>query len=211
MPRQHPFQDFHRFGRLAQLVPAAGPAHRDEQVVRLPRLQVFEVPEGLFGLVLYPKVGMLDGRHAHNAWLQELPDPVTKVTWDNYASLSPSAAQKLGVEDGDIVRVAADGASPIELPAFVQPGQHDATVAIALGYGRAGTDRFAKIGPPWFEARPLAGLVGANVSALVTAADNVRQYSGRAVRVTKTGRRRQLASTQVPRGGLSFRKRHLPS
>ena len=46
---------------------------------------------------------------------------------------------------------------PIELPAFVQPGQHDAAVAIALGYGRAGTDRFASVGPPWFEARALTG------------------------------------------------------
>jgi len=92
---------------------------------------------------------------------------------------------------------AADGGSPIELPAFVQPGQHDGAVAIALGYGRAGTDRFAKIGPPWFEARPLAGLVGVNASAFVTTTDNVRQYSGRTVTVTKTGGRRQLASTQV--------------
>ena len=55
--------------------------------------------------VLYPTMGMLDGRHGHNAWLHELPDPVTKVTWDNYACLSPDAAQPLGVEDGDVVRV----------------------------------------------------------------------------------------------------------
>ena len=100
---------------------------------------------------------MLDGRHAHNAWLQELPDPVTKVTWDNYACLSPAAATKLGVRTAISSASRADGGAAIELPAFVQPGQHDAAVAIALGYGRAGTDRFAKIGPPWFEARPRAG------------------------------------------------------
>ena len=108
------------------------------------------------------------------------------------------AAQRLGVADGDVVRVtAADGAPPLELPAFVQPGQHDASVAIALGYGRAGTDRFAKVGPPWFEARPPAGLVGVNASALVTSTDSTRRYSGRAVTVVKTGRTHQLASTQV--------------
>ena len=107
-------------------------------------------------------------------------------------------AQRLGIEDGDVVRIAAaDGGPPLELPAFVQPGQHDATVAIALGYGRAGTDRFARVGPPWFEARAHAGVVGVNASALVGAVDGTRQYSGRAVTVVKTGRRQELASTQI--------------
>jgi Fe-S-cluster-containing dehydrogenase component len=157
-----------------------------------------EAPAGAFALVLYPKVGMLDGRHGHNAWLHELPDPVTKVTWDNYACFSPAAARQLGLKDGDVVRVsAAGGASPIELPAFVQPGQHDDVVAIALGYGRAGTDRFAKVGPPWFGARPPAGLVGVNASAMVTTVDRTRRYTGRAVTVAKTGRSHQLASTQI--------------
>ena len=162
-----------------------------------PVLRPDDIPASGFGLALYPNIGMLDGRHAHNAWLHEMPDPVTKVTWDNYASLSPAAAQKLGVEDGDVVRVAADGGPSIELPAFVQPGQHDATVAIALGYGRAGTDRFGKIGPPWFEARPRPDIVGINVSAFVTTTDGARQYSGRAVTVARTGRKHQLASTQI--------------
>jgi molybdopterin-containing oxidoreductase family iron-sulfur binding subunit len=132
------------------------------------------------------------------------------VTWDNYASLSPAAARKIGVEDGDVVRVVADGGPAIELPAFVQPGQHDAAVAIALGYGRTGTDRFGKIGPPWFEARARPDVVGINASGFVTATDGARQYSGRGVTVTKTGGRHQLASTQVhyslsPPGGPETR------
>ena len=155
-----------------------------------------EIAPSAFALVLYPKVGMLDGRHAHNAWLHELPDPVTKVTWDNYACLSPAAARRLCVADGDVVRV-SDGTSTLELPAFVRPGQHDGTVAIALGYGRVGTDRFAKVGPPWFEARPPSGLVGVNASALVSVAGDSRTYAGRSVTVTKTGRVHPLASTQV--------------
>ena len=121
---------------------------------------------------------------------------MTKVTWDNYACFSPAAAGTLGVSDGDVVRVAADAVS-LELPAFIQPGQHDGTVAIALGYGRAGTDRFAKVGPPWIEARRREGLVGVNTSALVETAGSQRQYSGRLVTVSKTGRRHQLASTQL--------------
>jgi Fe-S-cluster-containing dehydrogenase component/anaerobic selenocysteine-containing dehydrogenase len=157
-----------------------------------------ELPADALALVLYPKIGMLDGRHGHNAWLHELPDPVTKVTWDNYACFSPAAATRLGIEDGDIVRVAAAGGPlSIELPAFVQPGQHDSSVAVALGYGRLGTDRFARVGPPWFEARARDGVVGVNASALIGAVDATRLYSGRAVMVVKTGRARQLASTQT--------------
>ena len=151
-----------------------------------------------FALVLYPKVGMLDGRHGHNAWLHELPDPVTKVTWDNYACLSPGAAARLGIEDGDIVRVApADGAPAIELPAFVQPGQHDAVRGNRARLRPRRNRPLRSVGPPWFEARPLTGLVGVNAAALVTATENARQYSGRGVSVARTGRARQLASTQV--------------
>jgi len=104
---------------------------------------------GQLALVLYAKVGMLDGRHAHNPWLHEMPDTVTKVVWDNYASLSAATADRLGVEQGDLV-----DAGGVRLPAHIQPGQHDDVVAIALGYGRAGTDRFAHVGPDWLEGSP---------------------------------------------------------
>src|SRR5262249_27258370 len=63
------------------------------------------VPPGEFALVLYRPVGLRSGSHAYNPWLQELPDPISKVTWDNYASLSPAAAANLGVSDGDVIRL----------------------------------------------------------------------------------------------------------
>ncbi len=150
-----------------------------------------------FALVLYPAIGMRDGRHAHNAWLHELPDPVTKVTWDNYACLSPAAAKRLGVRDEDVVRITADGSPPVELPVVVQPGQHDAVVAIPLGYGRTGTERFNQVGPPWIEARHRTGVVGVRASEFVQAADSARRYVGGTVTVTPTGRRQLLASTQT--------------
>ena len=182
---------------MADIAPRHSAARPFDFSAVRPILRPEELAPNAFALVLYPKIGMLDGRHGHNAWLHELPDPVTKVTWDNYASFSPAAAKRLGVADGDVVRVTATGIPPLELPAFVQPGQHDASVAIALGYGRAGTDRFAKVGPPWFEARPRAGLVGVNASTLVTTEDTARVYSGRSVTVVKTGRTHPLASTQI--------------
>jgi molybdopterin-containing oxidoreductase family iron-sulfur binding subunit len=183
---------------VAEVVPRASLLRPfDFKAVR-PILRPEEPVANAFALVLYPKIGMLDGRHGHNAWLHELPDPVSKVTWDNYACFSPAAARRLGIADGDVVRMTAVGAPPLELPAFVQPGQHDGTVAIALGYGRTGTDRFAKVGPPWFEARPPIGLVGVNASGFVTSEEEgTRRYSGRAVTVVKTGRTHPLASTQI--------------
>jgi molybdopterin-containing oxidoreductase family iron-sulfur binding subunit len=159
-------------------------------------LQADPPPDPEFSLALYQTVAMLDGRHAHNAWLHELPDPVTKVTWDNYASLSPAAARRLDIRDGDLVRVASNDHA-LELPAIVQPGQHDAVVAIALGYGCAGTERFNDVGPPWLEARRRTGVIGVKASGLTTAVDGIRGYAGRRVTVAKTGRHHSLASTQT--------------
>ncbi len=154
-----------------------------------------DVHSGSFTLVVYPKVGILDGRHAHNPWLQELPDPITKATWDNYACLSPATAAKLGVRDGDVVRITSSGqkgeAVSIELPVLVQPGQHDQVVAVALGYGSKATERFAGIGPKWIEGRSSLGpngRVGTSVAPLLP--------GGSGVTLTHTGRHHALACTQ---------------
>ncbi len=160
-------------------------------------------PAGAFTLLLYPKVGMLEGRHAHNAWLHELPDPISKVTWDNYACLSPAGAARLGVAQDDVVRIEAkDGGgkvSTLELPVYIQPGQHDEVVAVALGYGRKGTERFARLGPRWIWARPGVGengLVGTNAAPLLELADGSLRYARLDVRLAKMGRKHALACTQ---------------
>lgn len=153
-----------------------------------------------FGLVAHPAVGILDGSHAHNPWLQELPDPVTKVTWDNVASLSAARAEALGVEQGDVVRITtADGAHAVDLPVILQRGQHDDVVAVALGYGRAGTDRFHGVGPDWFEGRPTVeagGTVGSRIEALRTLREDLLNGDGIAVTIAATGARAQVACTQ---------------
>lgn len=181
-------------------VPAAGDF--DRKTVQLGE-NTPERPSGDFTLVLYPTVGLLDGRHALNPWLQELPDPVTKVTWDNYACLSPRTAAGLSVEDGDVVRIgsgAPDGeAHGLELPVLIQPGQHDRVVAVALGYGRQGTERFAKIAPDWIEARPLVGpngLVGTNAATWLALEAGELRYERNGVTLAKTGQKHPLACTQ---------------
>ncbi len=76
-----------------------------------------------------------DGRFANNGWLQELPHPVSKITWDNYASISPITAKQLNVQMNDFIEVSLDGRKLV-LPALIQPGVHERTINIELGYGR---------------------------------------------------------------------------
>ena len=156
-------------------------------------------PEGL-ALVLYPKVSMLDGRHAHNPWLQELPDPLTKVCWDNYAIVSERLAGEQGLEVGEVVRVSsADGTASVELPLVVQRGQHDRVVAIALGYGRLGTDRFERLAPDWLEGEPTirAGeTLGVNLAPWLRFEAGLSRGDGQRVQLARTGRRVELACTQ---------------
>jgi molybdopterin-containing oxidoreductase family iron-sulfur binding subunit len=151
-----------------------------------------------FALVLYAKPALLEGRQAYNPWLQEVPDPVTKVAWDNYACLAPAAAAKLGLRDGDVVRIQCNGQA-LELPALVQPGQHENTVAVAMGYGSRLSARFAKVGPQWLEARSTvndSGVVGVNASPLLRFDRGTLRYAHSGVQVLKTNRRFSLACTQ---------------
>ncbi|HET6438376.1 MAG TPA: 4Fe-4S dicluster domain-containing protein, partial [Anaeromyxobacter sp.] len=97
--------------------------------------EVEPAPEGL-ELALAPDYSVWDGRFAGNAWLQELPDPVTKVTWDNAAYLSPDTARRLGLADGQVATLAAAGRS-LQVPVKVMPGHADDCVTVPLGYGRA--------------------------------------------------------------------------
>ena len=78
---------------------------------------------------------VLDGRFANNGWLQETPDFLTKLTWDNAAIISPATAERLGVDHGTLVRITR-GRAELELPAFVLPGQAPDSIGVAIGYGR---------------------------------------------------------------------------
>ena len=83
-----------------------------------------------------------DGSFSNNGWLQELPDPVTKLTWDNAAQLSPTTARRLLVETGDVI-VLRDGGSVLRIPALVVPGHADDAVTLHFGYGRSGAEEVA--------------------------------------------------------------------
>ncbi len=156
-------------------------------------------PDEGYTVLLYAKTGMPESRHAHNPWLQELPDPVTKVSWDNYVCMGPSTAEELGVGEGDIVELSVDDVN-LELPVYVLPGQHDRVLGVALAYGCPGTERFAQVGPSWLEARPTVPNgrpVGRNAAPLLNWQGKSLQRVRYGVSVRKTGRRRPLAVTQL--------------
>jgi molybdopterin-containing oxidoreductase family iron-sulfur binding subunit len=97
---------------------------------------------GNWEVVVYQKPGMGAGNHANNPWLQEMPDPITKVTWDNYIAMAPRDMEKLGFrtyigqQDPASVAIVKAGGVDLQLPVIAQPGQAEGTLAIALGYGR---------------------------------------------------------------------------
>ena len=98
-----------------------------------------------FELVLYTKTGLGDGQQANNPWLQEFPDPITRVSWDNYLTVSNADAKTLelsneivanGGLNGSYATITVNGIKLEEVPVIVQPGQAVGTVGLALGYGR---------------------------------------------------------------------------
>ncbi len=105
---------------------------------------IASVVDGEGGVEIHfrPSPYVHDGRYANDGWLQELPDPVTKLTWDNPALLSPGSAKTLGVVDEDLVTVTVRGRS-LTLPVTIVPGQADGTVMLTLGYGRRDAGRVA--------------------------------------------------------------------
>ncbi|RAK02169.1 molybdopterin-containing oxidoreductase family iron-sulfur binding subunit [Larkinella arboricola] len=135
-------------------------------------------------LALYEKVGIGTGSLANNPWLQELPDPVSKACWDNYACVSQKTASELGVNQHDLVTVEVAGKPSIELPVLIQPGQADGTVSIAIGYGRE-------------KAGKSADGVGKNVYPLATVSGNSVLFTATDVKINKAGGSRTIAQTQT--------------
>ncbi|HTF04274.1 MAG TPA: TAT-variant-translocated molybdopterin oxidoreductase, partial [Bacteroidia bacterium] len=116
--------------------------------------QISAMKGGKFELTIYAKTSMGSGNQANNPWLQEMPDPITKITWDNYVTMHPADAKAMnlfGLEEAgdmmvqfdqmedalDVVNVTANGHT-VQLPVWVQPGQARGTIGVAMGYGRKG-------------------------------------------------------------------------
>ncbi|MFQ5878260.1 MAG: TAT-variant-translocated molybdopterin oxidoreductase [Acidobacteriota bacterium] len=130
-------------------------------------------------IVFQASAAVYDGRFANNGWLQELPDPITKITWGNAALLSPRTAAALGLRSGEVVGLRLGGRR-IQAPVLVAPGQADESIAIALGYGRSAAGRVGD---------------GVGVSAYLLRHSRAPYCDG-GLRIERTGRFVRLAQTQ---------------
>ena len=128
-------------------------------------------------VIFYRDAKMDDGRFANNGWMQELPDPITKLTWDNAVLISRKTARELGVQNGDLVEITLNGRSVVG-PIWTQPGMADYSLGLALGYGRE-----------------KAGRVGSGVGF-----NAYKIFSGKYIEtgatIKKTGETHVLATTQ---------------
>ena len=144
-------------------------------------------------VVLYQKVSLGDGAMANNPWLQEMPDPITRITWDNYAVISPKMAESLGIKTGDTYEVeifkpvvdVTVGNQKYSLAAIVIPGVHPDVIGIALGYGR--DEKIGKAG----------GGIGKNAYPLVGFSGSTFTYAAAGAKVAKSSDTYKIAQVQL--------------
>jgi MoCo/4Fe-4S cofactor protein with predicted Tat translocation signal len=134
-------------------------------------------------LQVYQSSIIRDGKKANNPWLQELPDPVSKATWENYAAFPPKLAEKLGYEEGDVIKITAADGYTVSLPVLFQPGQTQGTVSIAVGYGRT-------------LAGPVGNGAGQNAFPFQSFSNGTFQTAA-IVSIANTGDKSPLAQTQT--------------
>jgi len=152
-----------------------------------------ELANGSFEVEFNADSSLHDGRFANSGWLQELPDPMTKLTWDNAALMAKSTADALGVKHESMIKLEVSGRS-LELPVYVMPGQAQGTVSLPLGYGRHAAGQVAGIaGIANDMADQNVDPVGFDTYQLRTF--NASQVAGGA-KVTDLGATYRLASTQ---------------
>ena len=171
----------------APAAPAAAPGGAAAPTSAVPAPPPPAAPAQGLELVFRPDASVRDGRFANNGWLQELPRPLTKLTWDNAALMSPRTAQSLGISvastalgsETDVVELRYRGRTA-KAPAWIVPGHPDGTVTVHLGYGRT---RAGRVGNG----------VGFNAYALRT---SDAPWFGGGLEVKKTGDRYLLACTQ---------------
>ncbi|HEY6906108.1 MAG TPA: TAT-variant-translocated molybdopterin oxidoreductase, partial [Ignavibacteriaceae bacterium] len=135
-----------------------------------------------YTVVLRESYATGDGTFANNGWMQELPHPVSKITWDNYAAISNTTAKEMGVKSDDLVDIQI-GSRKLQIPVFIQPGSADKTVTIELGYGRS------KSG--------IVGLgVGFNANVLLSKDGSMSPWIYTGASVAKTGDTYRLVTAQ---------------
>jgi Fe-S-cluster-containing dehydrogenase component len=148
-----------------------------------------EQSDGNMYLVVYPHPFIGDGRGANKPWLQEIPDPVTKICWQTVAEMNPATADKMGLSNGDLVTVATS-AGTLTIPVLRYPGIQRDTVAVASGRGHPHSGRYAKAGLNPLEILPSYENRAGGLAFVSTKA-RVSKAGGHALIVTTEGSSRQ--------------------
>ena len=150
------------------------PAHL---TLSMPKISATAPSANSLEVIFYRDAKVDDGRCSNNGWMQELPDPITKMTWDNAVLISRKTARELGVANGDIVEISLNG-KKVSGPIWTQPGMADYSLGLALGYGR---ERAGRVGTG----------VGFNAYKIFSG-----KYIETGATITKTGATYVLACTQ---------------
>ncbi|MEO8909606.1 MAG: molybdopterin-dependent oxidoreductase [Gemmatimonadaceae bacterium] len=148
-----------------------------------------EQSSGNMYLVVYSHPFLADGRGANKPWLQEIPDPVTKICWQTVAEMNPATAEKMDLADGDHISIKT-AAGTLTLPVLRYPGMQRETIAIATGRGHPHSGRYAKSGYSPLEILPALEDRAGGVAFVSTKA-NVAKADGHAFIVTTEGSARQ--------------------
>src|SRR5256714_3729636 len=148
-----------------------------------------EQSKGNMSLVLYPHPFIGDGRGANKPWLQEIPDPVTKICWQTVAEMHPLTADRLDLANGDMISVQT-AAGTLTVPILRYPGVQKDTIAMATGRGQQNAGRYAKAGQNPLDVLPLAEDRAGGLAFVATKA-NVSKSGGFAHIVTTEGSARQ--------------------
>jgi Fe-S-cluster-containing dehydrogenase component len=135
---------------------------------------------GSFEVIISESVALGTGMHANNPWLMELPDPVSRQCWENVAALSISDGEKLGIKTGDMIKLK----ERLILPAFLQPGQAEGTISVALGYGHTNSG-------------PVCTNIGVNLYPFIRISEGNRVYGFAVDSLENTLKESPLALTQV--------------
>ncbi len=139
-------------------------------------------------LILYMNSSVGNGIQSNNPWLQEMPDPISKVCWDNYLSISPKLAKELNLQVGDMTTqkllLKFDSGNEYEIPAIIQPGQAEGTIGLALGYGRK-------------KSGPVGDNVGYDAYKMIDFSKGHQNLTIQNIKISNTNEVYKLAQTQT--------------
>lgn len=182
-------KSLHDGGIEFSMTPAVAPTFAGDAAAAAALIMQSAAKAGSFEITLYEKTPIGNGNQANNPWLQEVPDPVSKVVWDNYITMSPKQMKELGFETfqeqramADVVEVTVNGVT-LRAPVFPQPGQVYGTVGLALGYGRTKAGK--------------CGNIGSNAYSFVGNTNGTLSYTSFDAKIGASVDKYSLASTQT--------------